>query len=605
MQNAEPILQALRKLGEQGTPITRLYRSLYSQHLWLKAYDKIRRNDGAMTRGADDNTADGMSIPRIDRLIEALRYERFNFRPVRRGYREKKNGDQRPLGMPNFDDKLVQETLRMLLEAYYEPRFKDSSHGFRPNRGCHTALTRIQHQFRGSTWFIEGDIKGFFDNINHDILMDILRQRIHDGRVLNLIQKGLEAGVIEDWKFLPSFAGTPQGGVLSPLLANIYLNELDTFVEEVLIPQYTRGKKRRGNPEYKRLSYQIEQARKAGDIERARPLEQARRELPAGDPQDEGYRRLTYCRYADDFILGFIGTKAEAESIKRSIKTFLQERLKLQLSDEKTLITHARTEYAKFLGYAISIYDEDSKLQRNQTDRRIIKRTVNGHVCLSIPYGLVDEYIAEYTQNGKVVSERRLTTFSDGHIITTFQSRFRGIAEYYKYAVDRCRLSKLKHAMETALTKTLAHKFKISVSQVYKRYRSTRTVNGESYKILLVEVVTEKGIRQFHWGGIPLRVVAPGSEPIEDTKYRIQWTNRRADLITRLTANTCELCGSEQDIEVHHIRKLSDLKTKWAGRKTKPRWIQEMIAIQRKTLVVCHKCHRDIHAGRPTPNQRS
>jgi group II intron reverse transcriptase/maturase len=605
MQTAEQILQALRNMGEKGTTLTRVYRSLYSEDLFLRAYDKIRRNDGAMTPGADDNTADGMSIARARKLIEQLRYERFNFRPVRRGYQDKKNGGKRPIGKPNFDEKLVQEAVRAMLEAYYEPRFRESSHGFRPERGCHTALTHIHHRFRGSTWFIEGDIKGCFDNIDHDILMNILSRNIQDGRLLNLIQKTLKAGALEEWKFLPSFEGTPQGGVLSPLLANIYLNELDVFIEDVLIPQYTRGKKRRDNPEYKRLSYQIAQARKRGDQEVARELELARRELPSGDPRDPNYRRLTYCRYADDFILGFIGPKAEAEAIKTAIKDFLWERLKLQLSEEKTLITHARSSYAHFLGYAVSIYHSDSKLNRNATDHRIIKRSVNGHVRLGVPHGLVDEYIKDYMQNGKVISERRMTMFSDAHIVATYQGRYRGIVEYYKYAVDRHRWSKLKYVMETALTKTLAHKYKLTVSQVYKRYRSKKTIDGQAYKILLVEVPTEKGVREIYWGAIPLKVVAPGSETIEDTKHRIQWTNVRSDLITRLQANTCELCGSQQDIEVHHVRKLSNLKQKWAGRRHKPRWIQTMIALNRKTLVVCLKCHRDIHAGRPTPNKRS
>lgn len=234
MQQAENIIQALRKMGEKGISLKRVYRSLYSEDLFLRSYDKIRRNDGAMTPGADDNTADGMSITRVRKLIELLRHEKFNFRPVRRGYRDKKDGSKRAIGQPNFDEKLVQEAVRSLLEAYYEPRFKDSSHGFRPERGCHTALTHVHHKFRGSTWFIEGDIKGCFDNIDHDILMDILSHNIEDGRLLELIRRTLKAGALEDWKFLPSFAGTPQGGVLSPLLANIYLNELDEFVENVM-----------------------------------------------------------------------------------------------------------------------------------------------------------------------------------------------------------------------------------------------------------------------------------------------------------------------------------------------------------------------------------
>jgi len=164
MQTANHILQAMRKLGEQRQPLTRVYRSLFCEDIFLAAYDKIRRNQGALTPGTENDTVDGMSRDRIRRLIEELRYERFRFRPARRIHIPKKSGGSRPLGLPNFTEKLVQEALRMLLEAYYEPRFRDSSHGFRPTRGCHTALTAIHQQFQGVSWFIEGDIRGCFDH---------------------------------------------------------------------------------------------------------------------------------------------------------------------------------------------------------------------------------------------------------------------------------------------------------------------------------------------------------------------------------------------------------------------------------------------------------
>jgi group II intron reverse transcriptase/maturase len=302
MQNAEQILQALRKMGEKRILLTRVYRCLFSEDLFLAAYDKIARNKGALTRGTENDTVDGMSLKRIHKLIEQLRYERFRFRPSRRIRIPKKSGGSRPLGIPNFSEKLVQEAMRMMLEAYYEPRFRDSSHGFRPGRGCHTALTRVQRQFRGSTWFIEADIRGAFDNISHQILMDILSRDIRDGRLLNLIQMGLEAGYLEDWQYNKTYSGVPQGGILSPLLSNVYLHELDTFIEGELIPQYTRGERRACNPEYTRLSGQIKVARKRGDGELVRRLEQQRRQLPSQDTHDPNFRRLKHCRYADDFV---------------------------------------------------------------------------------------------------------------------------------------------------------------------------------------------------------------------------------------------------------------------------------------------------------------
>ena len=603
MQRAEQILQAMQKLGEKRLPLTRVYRCLYSEDLFLVAYNKIYRNQGALTPGTETDTVDGMSMERIRNIIEALRSERFKFRPVRRVEIPKRKGrGKRPLGVPNFSEKLVQEVLRMLLDAYYEPRFRLSSHGFRPERGCHTALTQIKEQFTGTTWFIEGDIQSCFDSIDHEILMAILARDIQDGRLLNLIRGSLKAGVMEAWTYRPSLSGTPQGGILSPLLSNIYLHELDVFIQDELIPQYTKGRRRAVNPAYRKLGGAIRWARHKGDVERARQLEQKRRQLPSQDTHDPHYRRLRYIRYADDFILGFVGLRTEAEAVKRTIGEFLRDKLGLEMNSAKTLITHARTQHARFLGYAISVYHADDKLtQRRETKTKT--RSANGRIRLGIPRGVIDELAKGYQRNGKPDCEPLLLGYTDAHIIFEYQSRFRGVAEYYKYAVDRYRLSKLKHIMETALTKTLAHKFKITVSRVYRKYRGRLVVGGYEYKTLQTDVPTQQGTRLIYWGAVPLKTVKPGTEPIEDTYHRIQWSYR-SDLVQRLRANQCELCGSTEPCEVHHVRKLADLKKRWAGRKQKPAWVKRMIGLRRKTLVVCRPCHYDIHAGRPTPKSR-
>jgi group II intron reverse transcriptase/maturase len=570
--------------------------------LFLAAYDKIARNEGALTPGTTNDTVDGMSLQRIRKIIAQLRYERFRFRPVRRIHIPKKSGGSRPLGLPNFSEKLVQEALRQILEAYYEPRFRDSSHGFRPGRGCHTALTRIHRHFRGTTWFIEGDIRGCFNEIDHAVLLGILARDIHDGRMLNLIRLSLEAGYMEDWRYNRTYSGVPQGGIISPLLSNVYMHELDVFVEDVLIPQYTRGKRRAVNLEYKRLSYQIGCAREQGDAQRVRDLERQRRQLPSQDTQDPNYRRLQYTRYADDFALGFIGPKVEAESIKAALGAFLAERLHLEMSATKTLITHARTEQAHFLGYAISVYQANDKLTpRPETPAKL--RGINGGIRLGIPFGRVDGLTKRYQQNGKPIHEIALLAHSDAEIIALYQQRFRGVAQYYKYAVDRHRLGKLQHVMEVALVKTLAHKSQSSVARIYRRYRGQRTVADYTYKTLQVEVPTKKGTRCIYWGAIPLRVVAPGAEPLDDQRPREWPISPRTDLIQRLQADECELCGSQTNCEVHHVRKLADLKRRWRGRREKPAWVQRMIALRRKTMVVCSSCHNDIHAGRPIPRR--
>lgn len=607
MQKSHEVLQAIRKLGVKRIPLTRVYRHLYNEQLFLTAYSKIYRNQGALTPGTEDDTMDGMSLARIHNLIELLRHEQYYPRPNRRTHAPKKSGGTRPLGIPNGSEKLVQEVLRLLLEAYYEPRFRESSHGFRPERGCHTALKDVKNRFQNTTWFIEGDIKGCFDNIDHHVLLEILKRDIHDGRLIQLIARFLKAGYMEDWQYHKTYSGTPQGDILSPLLSNIYLNELDTYIEDELIPSVNRGKRRAADPIYKSLSQRIERARRAGEMETVHRLEQERRSHPAVNTQDPDFRRLRYTRYADDFILGFIGSKAEALEIKAQIGRYLQEKLHLQLSNEKTLITHARTQQARFLGYAISIYDADDKIARRTYDAAKT-RSINGKVRLGIPYGLLDERAKHYQRNGHSVSEPQLLQDTVPHILQTYQLRYRGLVQYYKYAVDIATFSKLKYAMEIALVKTLAHKLRIKVSRVYRRYRTTMQVNGQRYRVLQTEVDTGKRIVTFHWGAVPLKVTKVIHEPLNDNQddfNNFQYMEKRSDLITRLCAHQCEVCGAETKCEAHHIHKLADLKKRWQGRREKPLWVQKMIALQRKTLIVCPDCHRKIHNGEPLPQKPS
>jgi group II intron reverse transcriptase/maturase len=602
MQKANQILQAVRKLGEQGQPLTRIYRSLYCEELFIAAYGRIYRNDGAMTPGTVDDTVDGMNLTYIHNLIEELRCERYRFRPARRQPIPKVNGGTRPLGVQNFTEKLVGEVLRMLLEAYYEPRFRNSSHGFRPNRGCHTALEAVKKRFIGTSWFIEGDIKGCFDTIDHEILLAILARDIHDGRLLNLIRMSLTAGVLENWTYHETHSGTPQGSVLSPLLANIYLNELDSYIEDELTPAYTKGARRAYSRDYQRLDDEMRKAWRRGDKLAAHQFEQQKRQTPSQDTHDPNFRRLNYVRYADDFILGFIGPKQEASAIRTAIGDFLHTQLKLTLSPEKTLITHARTQHARFLGYAVSTYQVDTRhMPKHGTHSTM--RAANGKIRLGIPYGLITEHVRRYQRNGKPIHEADLLHFSDAHIILTYQMRYRGLAEYYQYAVDLHRLGYLKWFMETALTKTLAHKLKISVREVYRKYHGKREVNGYTYKTLQVEIPTTHGTSLIYWGAVPLRVVKAGSKPLVDTLQRDMKLHYN-DLTKRLCADKCELCGATGDCEIHHIRKLSNLKQRWAGHKEPPPWVKAMIRIQRKTLVVCRQCHVNIHAGKPIPDKR-
>jgi len=249
MRNADTILGLIRERGSKGLPLERVYKLLYEKDLYLKAYGRIYGNKGAMTHGVTDETPDGMSLEKIDAIIEALRYERYQWLPARRAYIPKKNGKKRPLGMPVWSDKLLQEVIRLILEAYFEPQFSDHSHGFRPKRGCHTALREVYNKWKGTVWFIEGDISQCFDRLDHELLLNALEKHIHDGRFIAFMRGLLDAGYMEEWTFNQTLSGVPQGGVVSPILSNILLDTLDKFVETILIPKYTKGAKKKQKTE--------------------------------------------------------------------------------------------------------------------------------------------------------------------------------------------------------------------------------------------------------------------------------------------------------------------------------------------------------------------
>ena len=409
MQSAETVLGVLRERGRRGLPCEELYRQLFNPQLYLLAYGRIYSNKGAMTAGADQETVDGMSLAKIERIIDALRHERYRFKPVRRVHIPKKNGKTRPLGLPSWSDKLVGEVIRLLLDAYYEPQFSDRSHGFRPGRGCHTALTQIANTWSGTNWFIEGDIADCFGSLDHSVMLGILGEKIHDGRFLGLMRNMLQAGYLEDWEWNTTLSGVPQGGVASPVLSNIYLHRLDEFVETVLIPEYTRGEHRASNPAYREVLNAIRRAHRRGDRQRVRALRQQLRLLPSVDPQDAGYRRLKYVRYADDTLLGFAGPKAEAEEIKARLAAFLRDDLTLNMSQEKTLVTHGRTQAARFLGYEITIQHNDRKATNG-------KRSVNGKIALRVPMDVIKAHSAPYLKRGKP-AERSWLVNGDDHTI--------------------------------------------------------------------------------------------------------------------------------------------------------------------------------------------
>lgn len=584
MQPAETVLGVIRERGRKRLPCNELYRQMFNPDLYLLAYGNIYSNQGAMTPGATDETADGMSEVKINAIIEAMRHERYRFAPVRRVLVPKKNGKTRPLGLPAWSDKLVGEVVRLLLEAYYEPTFSGRSHGFRKNRGCHTALREIECTWTGTVWFVEGDISDCFGSIDHDILIGILAEKIHDNRFLRLIRNMLKAGYLEEWQYHDTLSGTPQGGVLSPILSNIYLNKLDEYVERELIPNYTRGSYRKKNPEYERIARQISRARKRGDRTAVRKLRRQARALPARDPMDPGYRRLRYCRYADDHLLALIGSKAEAEEIKERLAGFLRERLNLSLNTDKTLITHARSQRARFLGYEISVQHNDTKITNG-------RRTVNGTIALHVPPDVIKATSARYRRHGKPWHRGALQNLSAYDIVRIYGAEYRGIVNYYMLAHDVHRLNTLHWNALTSMLKTLAAKHHSSVSKTAARFKA-RIDTPQGLRRCFEARIEREGKQDLvaRFGGIPLK---RNKDAVIRDPVPVPVPYPRKELIHRLRKHWCELCGQGATVDVHQVASLARLGRPGPGQ---PGWAAIMAGKRRKTLVVCRSCHEVIHA---------
>jgi hypothetical protein len=438
-------------------------------------------------------------------------------------------------------------------------------------------------------WFIEGDIHQCFDSLDPTVLLSILGEKLHDNRFLRLMANLFKAGYLEDWTYHPTLSGVPQGGVCSPILMNIYLDRLDQFVETVLLPLYNRGDRRKRYQPYMALLNAARRKTDAGQRDEARRLRQQAQGMASRDPVDPNFRRLWYVRYADDTLLGFSGPRAEAEAIKGQLTAFLRDTLKLELSQAKTLITHARTRAARFLGYDVVTLDADDKHDHRG------QRCINGALGLKVPVDVIRAKCARYMKHGKPIHLAARLHNTDYSIVSQYQAEYRGFVQYYLLAFNVHRLWWLHRVMELSLACTLANKHKSKLSQVYHKYQTTLKTPHGTHKVLEVTVPRGAGKKPLvaRFGGIELRwqkTATLNDRPKEVYSYR-------SEIEQRLLAHHCEVCGAEEDCEVHHIRKLADLDK--PGRKDKPAWVKRMAMRKRKTLVVCRPCHEAIHYGEP------
>ncbi|WP_459499268.1 reverse transcriptase/maturase family protein [Bacillus sp. C1] len=605
-------LDVIRKASQNGKTITDCYRLMYKRELWIKAYAKLYPNAGNLTKGTSEETIDGFSLQKIDEIIEQLKNGAFRFAPVRRVYIPKANGKKRPLGVPNFKDKLVQEVMRMILENVYEPTFSDNSHGFREGRSCHTALSQIKNTWKGLTWCIEGDIKGFFDHIDHSVLLNLISKRINDHRFLLLIHNALASGVMENWIYQKTYSGTPQGGIISPLLANIYLHEFDVFLEKKM-KNFDQGKLRARNKEYTKIRSEIRSlSRKVKSLddrnghrlwegrekitETIAELKRKQIVIPSVNPMDNDYQRMKYVRYADDFVIGIAGSKDSAMNIKETIKNFLKQELHLELSEEKTLITHLENPIS-FLGYEFRKWDEMkvTRVLYKNHKHPLKKRTLSGAIKLEIPKKKMKEFAIKNgygnLDNFKIIHRAKLINNSELEILYTYNAELRGIANYYKLANNYHHLDKLFYLAESSFIKTIANKRRSTSMKVATSMRTHK--QGVLCLVRKDKHGNEKLYQFVELKDLPKHKGAIKADTPEiDSYVNTMKYSGRTDFEKRLLANKCEACGAtEGQMEVHHIRKLKDLK-----KKRNLKYLDEiMIERQRKTIVLCFKCHHDHH----------
>ncbi len=610
---AERRLEQLPKLSVAGKRINGLFNLMKCDLLWEAALKRVARNKGAATPGVDGQTFKGFGPERMRRLQSRVFTGAWRPAPVRRVLIPKANGKTRPLGIPTVDDRLLQEVVRSLLERIYEPVFSEHSHGFRAGRSCHTALDHINEVWTGMKWFVDVDVVGFFDNIDHDILLTLLRKRIDDEKFIDLIRRMLKAGYVEDWTLHPTYSGTPQGGVVSPILANIYLHELDEFVG-TMRTGFDKGKQRAVPPEYWRLTANIQhrwkkvhRLRSQGKgnepaveiaLDEIAALREKRDMLPPRDPLDPNFRRLRYCRYADDFMIGIIGSKAEAREVMAKVRTFLADHLKLEMSVEKSKIVKA-SDGGRFLGYDVKTYTAPRMLTMTRGGRRYRARSSSDIVQLQVPWEKVEKFCLAKGYGDwshfKPKARLSLVNRSDAEIIMTYNAEIRGLAAYYGLAGDvKKKLNKLSHIWETSLGRTLASKHNRSVATIFHRH--LHRVGRD--KVLRYEV---KGRGRFVkvWrlsAFTPRDVRTPEvDQPPETTLF----TKPTRSVVGRETRARCDRCRVlSHDSEQHEVRHLAVVSGLPAASLMPPHKTP-------KRIFVCPACLTDLRKPRSQTHRSS
>lgn len=560
-----------------------LYRLLCNKDLLTTAYNLIKSNPGNMTPGTDQETLDAISKEFIEKTITQLRNQSFKFKPVKRVYIPKGNTkNMRPLGIPSPRDKVIQKAMHMIMECIYEPTFSNYSHGFRPGRSCHSALREIRSVWSGIKWGIEGDIKSCYDSVNHQTLINILERKIKDERFIQLIWKLLRAGIVVDGKLEGSKIGTPQGGILSPLLANIYLNEFDTFLTKLSADvASTSNKGRSENPEYQKIRgkiYRLNTKRTKSGVMKVQPtkkelteikaLKRVQQSLPSKDPFDTKYKKVIYIRYADDWIVGIIGSKEFANEIKDKVQKFLNDELQLTLSPEKTKVTLCSSREIKFLGYELQIGGKSNFSSIGKQKRR----SVGWQPRLFVPMDSIVTKLSEKnfcSKSGIGVKKKGWIRYPDEIIVQKYNYVIRGLRNYYSPADNfGTSMNRIEYILKYSCAHTLAAKHRTRISKQLIRLTELGLNLSKSYQNNIWDFKTK---------------------PLDYDSIFKSYANRSK----LLSPSSCQICKSTEKLEMHHIRALRK-----DGILLTDKYLTAIMQrMNRKQICVCRSCHMDIHKG--------
>lgn len=624
-KSLEKRLQALWHLSTKEAKADGLWKILGNINLWCAAYRKLAQSQGSMTHGGARGTIDGTSLKTLRTLRDQVIGGKYQYGLTRRVNIPKPKGGERPLGIPEFRDRLVQECTRTILECLFEPQFLETSHGFRPGRSQHSCLRQVRRDFVGTTWYIEGDISKCYDTIDHSVVMKLLGQKIKDRKFLNLVERGLRTKVLlpdktKHWLEV----GTPQGGVCSPLISNIVLHELDKFVTK-LRNIISRGKSRKQSREYMQIYNQI----KKSDPEEKEKLRVKARLAGYGKTMDETFLRCSYVRYADDFLIGISGPLKLAERVRKLVARFLTHKLKLKLSEEKTVITHAKSNKVPFLGYLISHGQPKAYMykRRYQGKVRKIKAYRGGTIRLQVDFKRIVAGLRRRrlcNGSGKPIANFPNLQYPQSHTVNQVTAVVRGIGNYYILANDfRQQMSKTAYIVRQSLAMMFAAKYKLrtrakvfaiagkDLSRAIKK--PDRTPVGKTDEEVRKDAKKAGGMIETRVQGIPYSKYR--EIPLPDLKPLARnWTpkDRREGFIpyvlTRLHLGVrgrigfenavCAACGSSEYIEMHHVRKVSDIKG--------ATFIQrQMQAANRKAIPLCNNCHKREHGKKCTTTRSS